>query len=120
MKIIICDDSALIRKQLKDLLISNGYLDVTEAVNGFDCSEKFKEVSADLIFMDIVMPIMTGVEALGKIMSPESSVKVVMLTSSGTKNNLREALELGAYDFIQKPLDKKQILDIIGKIERGL
>lgn len=117
-KALICDDSILIRKKLKDLLVSNGYSDISEATNGQEAIDKYKLNRPNVVFMDIVMPIKTGIDAVKEILDFDKSAKIVMASSSGTKTNLREALEAGAFEFIQKPFETDKILDILAKLNK--
>jgi len=111
-KVLICDDSALIRKQLKDLLISMN-CEVAEAANGLEVVDVFKAVKPDVVFMDIVMPVADGLEALKNIKSYDQDAKIIMLSSVGTSTKLVQALKSGAMDFIQKPYTTEQIFKVI-------
>jgi len=114
-KILICDDSALIRKQLKDLLISMN-CEVSEATNGLEVVSIFKTVQPDAVFMDIVMPMADGLDALKNIKEYDQDAKVIMLSSVGTSTKLVQALKSGAIDFIQKPYTTEQISKVITEI----
>jgi len=116
-RILICDDSSLIRKQLKDLLI-NMNCEVVEAVNGKEVVEIYQEAQPDVVFMDIVMPEADGLEALKKIKEYDLEAKVVMLSSIGTSTKLIQALKSGAMDFIQKPYTAEQISKVISNIRQ--
>lgn len=116
-KILVCDDSSLIRKQLKDLLVTMD-CEVFEAVNGKIVVEVFKEVKPDVVFMDIVMPEVDGLEALKNIKMYDKEAKVVMLSSVGTSTKLVQALKNGAMDFIQKPYTTEQIEKVITDIRQ--
>lgn len=111
-RILICDDSSLIRKQLKDLLTKMD-CEVIEAVNGQQVVDVFKDVQPDLVFLDIVMPEADGLEALRNIKAYNQDAKVVMLSSVGTSTKLIQSLKCGAMDFIQKPYTKEQISKVI-------
>lgn len=117
-KILICDDSSLIRKQLKDLLISMD-CEVVEAVNGREVVGIFKEVQPDVVFMDIVMPEADGLDALKNIKAYNQDAKVIMLSSVGTSTKLVQALKNGAMDFIQKPYTTEQISKVITDIRKS-
>lgn len=110
---LVCDDSILIRKQLKDLLSQNGCSEVFEAVNGQDAIDKYKLTQPNVVFMDIVMPIKTGIEAVTEILEFDKNAKIIMASSSGTKTHLKKALEAGAFEFIQKPFEASQISTIL-------
>jgi two-component system, chemotaxis family, chemotaxis protein CheY len=116
LKVLICDDSVLIRKKLRAVLEKCKCQEIYEAENGNVAVEVAKAKSPDLIFMDIVMPDKDGIEALKEIMAINPSTKVVMASSVGTNEHLKTALKNGAYDFIQKPISLEAITNIIEKI----
>lgn len=117
-KTLICDDSILIRKQLKDFLINSGCLEVYEATDGQDAVEKYKLLNPNLVFMDIVMPIKNGIEAVAEIIEYDKNAKIVISSSSGTKTHIKKAIEAGAIDFIQKPLEENQLLNILNSFKK--
>jgi|BioPla2DNA2_1021312.scaffolds.fasta_scaffold06498_5 two-component system chemotaxis response regulator CheY len=114
--ILICDDSLLVRKKMKDCLNEYGDFNIVEASSGQSSVELFKQHDPDLVFLDIVMPDKNGIEALKEMMEAKKDVKVIMLSSSGTKSHLKAAMDAGASDFIQKPWEKSQIEHIIRNI----
>lgn len=71
-----------------------------------------------MVFLDVVMPELNGIECLKFIRKKDSEAVVIMLSSVGTKENLREALELGATDFIQKPWKEEQLINAISRLKR--
>lgn len=117
LTVLICDDSPLVRKQMTKILTANGVEKIFEATDGEQAVVKYAEVLPDLVFMDIVMPKKTGVEALSDIISLNPKAKVVMASSIGTQNNLKEAIEHGAFDFIQKPVSEDMIVKLLKKIK---
>lgn len=119
MKILICDDSILARRKLKDFLISLGCTQIIDAANGQIAVDTYKSQKPDIVFLDIVMPVKDGISAVKEIMEFDSSAYIVMTSSVGTQENLKEALKAGAKDFIQKPLDNKQISHIIKTLLEG-
>ncbi len=113
LKVLISDDSILVRKKLKDFISTLNCGEIFEAINGQEAIDIYKEKKPDLVFMDIVMPVKTGVEALIEILDFDKSAKVVIASSVGTQTHLKTAIEAGAYDFLQKPIDNSQIQKII-------
>jgi len=118
MKILLCDDSILVRKKMKQHINSLGCFNVFEAVNGIEAVNMYKENNPDLVFMDIVMPEKTGVDALKDILAYNKKAKVVMASSVGTQNHLKVAIETGAYDFLQKPIDFDSVTKIVTKVAK--
>ena len=113
LKVLICDDSMLMRKKLKESLTLCGCFDILEATDGQKAIDVYKENNPNLVFMDIVMPIKDGIEAVSEIKAFDEKAKIVMASSSGTKENLKKAIEAGAFEFIQKPWEQEQIAKII-------
>lgn len=116
IKVLICDDSMFARKKLGMLLSSLGITTIYEAADGEEAVAKFKDNKPDIAFMDIVMPKLTGIEALQQIMEFDKNAKVVMASSVGTQSHLKQAIMLGAYDFVQKPIDDAQVEKTIRNI----
>lgn len=120
VKVLVCDDSILVRKQFEKVLKDFGCVSIFEAKNGLEAFDSYKENSPDLVFMDIVMPIATGIDGLTNILSYDPKAKVIMASSAGTQANLKKAIEVGAYNFIQKPIEKEDIHKIVlGFIKGG-
>lgn len=113
IKVLICDDSILVRKKLTDILKSAGITAIFEATNGIQAVEQYKTNNPDLTFMDIVMPEKTGLEALEEIRSYNADAKVVMASTIGTQSNLTAAIKAGAFDFLQKPIQDEDIYKIL-------
>lgn len=114
--VLICDDSMLVRKKLRDIL-EEMQCQVFEAKNGLECVELFKQHTPETVFLDIVMPELDGLKALKQIKACDPKARIIMLSSTGTSAKLLEALKSGATDFIQKPYTKEQIAKAIGHIE---
>ncbi|MGN0313112.1 MAG: response regulator [Lachnospiraceae bacterium] len=112
-KFLICDDSILARKQLKDVLIAAGCTRFAEAKDGQMAIDLYKEEHPDIVFLDIVMPVVDGIEAVRQIVSFDSSACIIMVSSVGTQSQIKAAIEEGAKDFIQKPFVANQILTIL-------
>ena len=113
IKIQISDDSILARKQLKDILKANGCINIIEAIDGNHTVETYKNEHPDIVFMDIVMPNIDGVEAVRQIISFDPNAVIIMLSSVGTRAQIKAAIEAGAKDFIQKPIQKERILEVL-------
>lgn len=118
--VMICDDSMLVRKKLKDYISSLGVAAVYEAADGVQAVEFYKQFKPTVVFMDIVMPKKTGIEAVTEIIAFDKNAKIVMASSVGTQNHLKEALSAGAYEFLQKPISNEQIYKILEIVAKGV
>ena len=119
LKILICDDSILARKQLKDIISTLGTPTFIEASDGQGAIDKYKETTPDLVFLDIVMPKIDGNIAIQEIMAFDPNATIIIASSVGTQSQLKCARQAGAKDFIQKPLDRQQVLDLVNKFLEG-
>lgn len=116
--IMIVDDTRMMRETLKHLLKGLGYDNLVEAGNGREAMNHIDkdEKKADLIFLDIVMPIMDGKETLKKLREKDDKVPVVMLTSIADKDTIIECRKDGVFDYVLKPINVENGPDILSKI----
>ena len=114
--ILICDDAAFMRMMIKDILTKNGYTVAGEAENGLKAVEKYKEVSPDLVLMDITMPEMDGIQALKEIRNLDGTAKVIMCSAMGQQAMVIESIQAGAKDFIVKPFQPDRVLEAVKKV----
>ncbi len=113
VKILICDDSILARKQLKDIIVEHGYNNFLEASNGQEAIDQYKANKPELVFVDIVMPIKDGVQAIHEIREFDPEASIIVVSSVGTQTQLKNAIMEGARDFVQKPYTNSGIADIL-------
>ena len=109
MKILIIDDERSIRNSLKEILMDEGY-DVDVAENGVQGCEMVEKEKYSVIFCDIKMPEMDGMEVLDRFASIGVDAAVIMISGHGDIDTAVECIKKGAFDFIQKPLDLNRIL----------
>ncbi|MBU4491642.1 MAG: response regulator [Euryarchaeota archaeon] len=102
--ILVVDDEAGVCDVLQKILAQDGY-DVSTATSGTRALTLMKKSPADLVLLDIKMPKMDGIETLRKLREFNKDAVVVILTAYGTLSTAREAMQLGAYDYITKPFD---------------
>ena len=119
MKVLISDHSILARKQLKDILLTMGTPTFIEATDGQGAIDQYKAEHPDLVFLDIVMPKKDGNIAIQEIMAHDPKATIIIVSSVGTQSQLKCALEAGAKDFIQKPIEASQVVDIVNKFIEG-
>lgn len=109
MKLLIIDDEKSIRNTLKEILEFEGH-DVEVAADGVEGFEKASSDNYDVIFSDIKMPNMDGMELLDKLGESNIDSSVIMISGHGSIDSAVECIKKGAFDFIQKPLDLNRIL----------
>ena len=109
MKVLIVDDERAIRNSLGEILGDEGY-EVETAEDGAVALQKVEKEKFDVIFCDIKMPGMDGVEVLGKLMEMGIDAAVVMISGHADIDTAVECIKKGAFDFVQKPLDLNRIL----------
>ena len=109
MKILIIDDEKSIRLALKDILDNEGY-QVDLAEDGKSGLQKAMEGKYDVIFCDIKMPGMDGMEVLEKMVAEGVESAIVMISGHGDIETAVKCIKEGAYDFVSKPLDLNRIL----------
>lgn len=112
MKILVIDDERAIRNSLKEILSDEGH-EVDTADDGVIGLDMAVKGQYNAIFCDIKMPNMDGIEVLGKMMEQGIDSAVVMISGHGDIASAVECMKLGAFDFIQKPLDLNHILDTL-------
>ncbi len=116
LDIIVCDDSKLARQILVNELEKNGVGNVRSVGSGDELIKVYKEHRADLVFLDLVMPDKSGKETLEELRDYDNEAQVIIVSSVGTSENLKEVLKNGAIDFIQKPIDDENLKSVIDKL----
>ena len=109
MKILIVDDDRAIRNSFGEILMDEGY-EVAKAEDGLGALKAVEEERFDVIFCDIKMPGMDGVEVLEKFMEMNLDAAVVMISGHGDISTAVECIKKGAFDFVEKPLDLQRLL----------
>lgn len=116
IKILVVDDSSFMRQIVARTLRQSGFFHIYEADDGVGAIEKFKEIQPDIVFMDLVMPGEGGMVALRQMV--ELGGRVVIISATGQKEIVEEALEFGAKGFFVKPFFSPEELN--SKIEEAL
>ncbi len=108
-RILVVDDEDAIRRSLEKILRYEGY-DVVLAANGSQGVNLALQEQPDLVLLDIKMPRMDGIEVLQTLLKQGTRAPVVMISGHGTIQTAVEATKLGAFDFLEKPLDRERLL----------
>ena len=107
-RIIIADDKSLSRETLKDALIEKGFEIVGEAATGKDAIELNKKLKPDLIFMDVKMPELNGIDAAEQI-NLHNPVPIILLTAKDDSITIERARAAGVMAYLVKPFNKKEL-----------
>ena len=109
MKLLIVDDSMIIRKAITQYANKQGFEVVGEASDGVEAIEVFQRNKPEAVTMDITMPEMDGLECIRKIMEIDSSVKIVVISALIAQENMLDAMNAGAKGFVQKPFNDEKL-----------
>lgn len=116
IKIMICDDSMLIRKKLKDSVMQCcSFAQIIEARDGLEAARLYRLHKPNIVFMDIILPGKNGIDVVKDILDLDRNAQIIMVSSVGTKANLFKSFGAGAVDFIQKPWEQNVIDRILMK-----
>lgn len=113
IRIVIADDEAITRMDLKERLESKGYAVVGQAADGFDAIEICKEVNPDIILMDVKMPILDGLSAAKVINEEKLAGCIVMLTAYSDIKFIETATQRGVMGYVVKPIEDKSLIPAI-------
>ncbi len=115
--VMIVDDSRFSRSVLRDILENEGFEVVGEASDGQEAIDKAKELYPEIMFLDVEMPVLNGLEALPKIIKNDPGINVIMCTALGQKKIIMKATKAGAKDYVIKPYRKENIIDVLAGYE---
>ena len=113
LPVVICDDSALARKQIARALPAHWDIELSFACNGQEAINAIQQGKADLLFLDLNMPVMNAYEVLELIRAHDLPTLVLVVSGDVQEEARQKAMSKGALDFIRKPVNPEQILDIL-------
>lgn len=116
LKILIVDDALFMRNMLREIFVKAGWEVVGEAGNGVEAVEKYQELHPDLVTMDIIMPLKSGIEALQEITGRDPEARVIMCSALGQESLVLEAVQAGARDFVVKPFRESRVLEVVRRV----
>lgn len=115
ISVLVVDDEKDSRKGIAHFLLKSNF-DVVTAGNGKEALESFKENHPDLILTDMRMPEMSGIELLKEIKSIAPQTEVIIMTAYGEVDSYLEAMNLGAFEYLNKPIKINELMKVINKI----
>ena len=114
-RILIVDDSPIMRQMLVKIFSDEGFEVVGEAADGAEAMTLFEELRPDLTTLDIVMPKMRGIEVLEQIMAKYPDSRIIMASSVSDARTVMHCLKMGAKQYITKPYDEAKIMAAVKK-----
>ncbi len=114
--LLVTDDAMIIREMIKEAARDAGWEIAGEATNGHEAIEQFDTLEPDAVTLDLVMPEYDGIHALKGIMQRDSSARVLVVSALEQTEILKQAIQLGARDFIVKPFSNDQLRVALAKI----
>lgn len=115
MKVLVADDSGVMRKIIIRGLSALGITEIVEAGDGIEAIKHFQEQSFDLVLTDWNMPGKTGIEVLKEIRASGAVIPVVLITTEVEKRRVLEAIQAGVSEYVVKPFDSATLQAKIGK-----
>ena len=110
-KVLIVDDNDLMRTLLRGILRNENCQVIGDARNGILALEFIERNKPDIVFLDVMMPEMDGLEALLAIRKQHPEISVIMITGNPSVDNVKESIEGGAQGFIVKPFNSAKVLE---------
>ena len=120
MKIMIVDDSMVIRDKITHILEDQDFEIVGKAQNGLEAVEQYKQYKPDVMTLDITMPLMDGIETIQAIMDIDDSVRILVISALADKATLINAMKFGAYGFLCKPFSDLDLSDALEELIEDL
>lgn len=114
---VVADDALFMRKVMSEYLREAGVEVVGEACTGAEALARYRELRPDLITLDIVMPEVSGIDALRAILAEHPEATVMMCSAMGQQALIAEALGVGAKDFLVKPFQATHVAAAIQRLE---
>ena len=105
-----------VANELLSSTFKNFFSDVSSAFNGKEALEMFERIQPDIIFVDIVMPEMDGIELSRKLREMNPNQIIIVISASNDIQKISESIEIGVNSFIQKPIDTKKIIELLSNV----
>jgi two-component system chemotaxis response regulator CheY len=114
--VLLCDDALFMRAMLRGIVTQAGYDVIGDAANGRIAVEQYTALRPDIVFMDMVMPELGGVDAVREICKLDPNARIVMCSAMGQQQIVAEAIQAGAKGFITKPFTASRVLEALADL----
>ena len=115
-RILVVDDASFMRQMIREIVEREGHEVVGEASDGDEAIAEFRRLQPDIVTMDIVMPRLSGIDAVAQIRELDAGALVVMCSALGQDRLVEDALNAGARGFIVKPFKPEAVLETIASV----
>ncbi len=119
MRVLVADNASFIRKMLRDLLLQRGHRVVGEATDGQEAVSLYQQLKPDFMLLDLVLPIKDGLKVLQEVQELDPGAVVVICSALSQCTVVRQALELGAVDYVVKPFSCERLLLALQRAEEA-
>ena len=110
-KVLIVDDSMVMRKMINDILSKDGFEIVGQAKNGDEAVELYPKVNPDLVTLDVIMPGEPGVEVVKRLKQVDDQARIMMVSGLNQKKLVLQAMENGAQEYVVKPFEEGDLIE---------
>jgi len=114
--LLVTDDALIIREIIKDTAVADDWTIVGEATNGQEAIDQYRKLRPDAVTMDIVMPSFDGLHGLRGIIEENPDAKVLIVSAVDHTACLKDAIRMGAADFIVKPFNRQNLLEALNAV----
>ncbi|MDE1923612.1 MAG: response regulator [Gammaproteobacteria bacterium] len=115
---LIVDDSNIVRRRIERSQQFDNLVVIGSAANGVEALEIFAKTDPDVVTMDLTMPMMDGIECIGRMVAKRPSVRILVISALADKATAVEAMERGANGFLNKPFTDRQLNEAIEELIR--
>jgi DNA-binding NtrC family response regulator len=114
-RVLIVDDDKDIVRIVQTMLEGRGW-SISAAYSGSEALEKVASKKPDVVLLDIMMPEMNGIEVLKRIKKIDANARIIMITAFGDVESYLDSMELGAFEYINKPFETDELLELIERV----
>lgn len=119
-RVLIVDDSVVMRMMIRSCLPPEAGHQVREAANGREALQAYEAERPDIVFMDLTMPVMDGTTAIERIMAQDPKAMIIVVTADVQTRSIQRVMDLGAFMVVKKPPTKERIVEALAMAESRL